>query len=228
MQPFIVLHPSTTRPILTPKLEQRSFCSAQNHTSFGVKLAYGVVFTGNSSKEKAWNFSVHQEVSGFVILKLEIYWSIGFIVGTWQEQALFSSNRLQQRPRSRWISWRTLQQTPTASTKVVYSFGHSPFLTERDGNRDNGCWSLSNRDKRDVFLCPAERNISIILNLCLTSQAMRFEERSWILSFSLGLLLRIHPLWWKYPHDPWFPEWPSGWFRSRRSECRTCAAGYGS
>ena len=95
-----------------------------------------------------------------------------------------------------------VQQTPTASTKVVYSFGHSPFLTERDGNRDNGCWSLSNRDKRDVFLCPAERNISIILNLCLTSQAMRFEERSWILSFSLGLLLRIHPLWWKYPHDP--------------------------
>jgi len=35
------------------KREQRSFCSAQNHTSFGVKLAYGVVFTGNPSKEKA-------------------------------------------------------------------------------------------------------------------------------------------------------------------------------
>ena len=45
------------------------------------RLAYGVVFTGNSPKEKARNFSVHQEVSGFVILKLEIYWSIGFIVG---------------------------------------------------------------------------------------------------------------------------------------------------
>lgn len=38
--------------------------------------------------------------------------------------------------------------------------------------------------------------------LCLTGQAMRFAERPWILSFSLGLLLRIHPLWWKYPHDP--------------------------
>ena len=228
MQPFAGLHPSTTRPILTPKLEQRSFCSAQNPASFGVKLAYGVGFAGNPSKEKAWNFSVHQEVSGFVLLKLEIYCSIGFIVGTWQEIALFSSNRLQQRPRFRGIFWRTLQQAPTASTKVVYSFGHSPFSTERDGKRDNGCCSLSNRDKRDVLLCPAERNISVILNLCLTAQAMRFAERSWILSFSLGLLLRIHPLWWKYPHDPWFPEWPSGWFRSRRSECRMCAAGYGS
>jgi hypothetical protein len=57
---------------LLRKREQRSFCSAQNHTSFGVKLAYGVVFTGNSSKEKAGNFSVHQEVSGFVLLKLEL------------------------------------------------------------------------------------------------------------------------------------------------------------
>jgi len=101
MQPFIGLHPSTTRPILTPKLEQRSFCSAQNPASFGVKLAYGVVFTGNSPKEKARNFSVHQEVSGFVILKLEIYCSIGFIVGMWQELALLSSVRLQQRPRSK-------------------------------------------------------------------------------------------------------------------------------
>ena len=81
MQPFIGLHPSTTRPILTPKLEQRSFCSAQNPASFGVKLAYGVVFAGNPSKEKTWNFSVHQEVSGFSNCKLEIYCSIGFIVG---------------------------------------------------------------------------------------------------------------------------------------------------
>ena len=63
------------------KREQRSFCSAQNHTSFGVKLAYGVFFSRISSKEKARNFSVHQEVSGFVSLKLEIYCSIGFIVG---------------------------------------------------------------------------------------------------------------------------------------------------
>jgi len=84
MQPFAGLHPSTTRPILTPKLEQRSFCSAQNPASFGVKLAYGVVFAGNPSKEKARNFSVHQEVSGFVLFKLEIYCSIGFIVGTGQ------------------------------------------------------------------------------------------------------------------------------------------------
>ena len=54
------------------KCEQRSFCSAQNPASFGVKLAYGVVFAGNPSKEKARNFSVHQEVSGFVSLKLEL------------------------------------------------------------------------------------------------------------------------------------------------------------
>ena len=66
------------------KCEQRSFCSAQNPTSFGVKLAYGVVFAGNPSKEKARNFSVHQEVSGFVLLKLGIYCSIGFIVATGQ------------------------------------------------------------------------------------------------------------------------------------------------
>ena len=67
MQPFAGLHPSTTRPILTPKLEQRSFCSAQNHTSFGVKLAYDVVFAGDPSKEKARNFTWHKEVSGFLI-----------------------------------------------------------------------------------------------------------------------------------------------------------------
>ena len=36
------------------------------------RLAYGVVFTGNRSKEKARNFSYHQEVSGFVSLKLEL------------------------------------------------------------------------------------------------------------------------------------------------------------
>ena len=73
--------PAYYTAVSTAKLEQRSFCSAQNHTSFGVKLAYGVVLAGNPSKEKAWNFSVHQEVSGFVFLKLEIYCSIGFIVG---------------------------------------------------------------------------------------------------------------------------------------------------
>ena len=52
---------------VTAKPEQRSFCSAQNHTSFGVKLAYGVVFAGNPSKEKARNFSVHQEFQAFLI-----------------------------------------------------------------------------------------------------------------------------------------------------------------
>ena len=70
--------------ILLRKPEQRSFCSAQNHTSFGVKLAYGVIFAGNSPKKKARNFSVYQEVSGFALFKLEIYCSIGFIVGTGQ------------------------------------------------------------------------------------------------------------------------------------------------
>ena len=67
MQSFAGLHPSTTRPILTPKLEQRSFCSAQNHTSLGVKLAYGVVFAGDPSKEKARNFTWYQEVYDFPI-----------------------------------------------------------------------------------------------------------------------------------------------------------------
>ena len=38
---------------VTSKPKQRSFCSAQNPASFGVKLAYGVVFAGNPSKEKA-------------------------------------------------------------------------------------------------------------------------------------------------------------------------------
>jgi len=35
----------------------------------------------NPSKEKARNFSYHQEISGFFVLKLTIYWSMGFIVG---------------------------------------------------------------------------------------------------------------------------------------------------
>ena len=70
----------------TAKPEQRSFCSAQNPASFGVKLAYGVIFAGNPSKEKARNFSAYQEVSGFFVLKLEIYWSMGFIVGTGQRR----------------------------------------------------------------------------------------------------------------------------------------------
>ena len=52
MQPFAGLHPSTTRPIFTPKLEQRSFCSAQNPASFGVKLAYGAIFAGIHQKKK--------------------------------------------------------------------------------------------------------------------------------------------------------------------------------
>jgi hypothetical protein len=38
---------------LCAKREQRSFCSAQKPASFGVKLAYGAVFAGNPSKEKA-------------------------------------------------------------------------------------------------------------------------------------------------------------------------------
>lgn len=80
--------PAYYTAVSTAKLEQRSFCSAQNPASFGVKLAYGVVFAGNPSKEKAWNFSVHQEVSGFVSLKLEIYCSIGFIVGILSEISL--------------------------------------------------------------------------------------------------------------------------------------------
>jgi hypothetical protein len=45
--------PAYYTAVSTAKLEQRSFCSAQNPASFGVKLAYGVVFAGNLSKEKA-------------------------------------------------------------------------------------------------------------------------------------------------------------------------------
>ena len=37
-----VLTPAYYTAVSTAKLEQRSFCSAQNPTSFGVKLAYGV------------------------------------------------------------------------------------------------------------------------------------------------------------------------------------------
>ena len=48
-----VLTPAYYTAVSTAKLEQRSFCSAQNPTSFGVKLAYGVVSAGNSQKEKA-------------------------------------------------------------------------------------------------------------------------------------------------------------------------------
>ena len=38
-----------------------------------------------------------------LLRKRGIYCSIGFIVGMWQDSALFSSNRLQQRPRFRGI-----------------------------------------------------------------------------------------------------------------------------
>lgn len=54
------------------KPEQHSFCTAQNPASFGVKLAYDVKIAGNHCKQKARNFSVYQEVSGFALLKLEI------------------------------------------------------------------------------------------------------------------------------------------------------------
>jgi hypothetical protein len=43
-----------------------------------------VVARSSYSKEKSRNFSIHQEVSGFSNCKLEIYCSIGFIVGTGQ------------------------------------------------------------------------------------------------------------------------------------------------
>jgi hypothetical protein len=36
---------------LLRKREQRSFCSAQNPASFGVKLAYGVKIAGNKKPE---------------------------------------------------------------------------------------------------------------------------------------------------------------------------------
>ena len=71
MQPFAGLHPSTTRPVLIPKLEQRFFCSAQNHTSLGVKLAYDVVFVGDPSKEQAGNFTWYKEVLGFLMANLK-------------------------------------------------------------------------------------------------------------------------------------------------------------
>ena len=76
--------PAYHTAVSTAKPEQHSFCSAQIIASFGVKLAYGVKIAGNHCKQKARNFSVYQEVSGFVLLKLEIYCSIGFIVGTGQ------------------------------------------------------------------------------------------------------------------------------------------------
>ena len=75
--------PAYHTAVSTAKPEQHSFCSAQIIASFGVKLAYGVKIAGNHCKQKARNFSVYQEVSGFVLLKLEIYCLIGFIVGSW-------------------------------------------------------------------------------------------------------------------------------------------------
>ena len=45
-------------------------------------------------KRKSQKLLVHQEVSGFVILKLEIYCSIGFIVGTGQGRRKAGPERL--------------------------------------------------------------------------------------------------------------------------------------
>ena len=64
---------SIYRPLnFSTKPEQHSFCTAQIIASFGVKLAYDVKIAGNHCKQKARNFSVYQEVSGFALLKLEI------------------------------------------------------------------------------------------------------------------------------------------------------------
>ena len=64
--------PAYHTAVSTAKPEQHSFCAAQIIASFGVKLAYGVKIAGNHCKQKARNFSVYQEVSGFVLLKLEL------------------------------------------------------------------------------------------------------------------------------------------------------------
>ena len=72
MQPFVSPHPSTVPSISPPNRNNTSFCTAQIIASFGVKLAYDVKIAGNHCKQKARNFSVYQEVSGFALLKLEI------------------------------------------------------------------------------------------------------------------------------------------------------------
>ena len=53
----------------------------EHYTSFGVRLAYGMISVRNPPKEKVWNFSHYQEIPDFFVLKLTIYWSMGFIVG---------------------------------------------------------------------------------------------------------------------------------------------------
>ena len=122
------------------------------------------------------------------------YCSVGFIVGMWQDLALFSSNRLQQHPQNRRSSSGTVRQAPTLSTKVVHSFVHDPFSKGLDGNLDGLCSRLLNVTIRDVLHCPTEENISVILHPDLTLRAVRSAKQSWMPSSFLGSLLRTHPL----------------------------------
>ena len=122
------------------------------------------------------------------------YWSMGFIVGMWQDSALFSSNRLQQHPQNWRSSSGTVRQAPTLSTKVVHSFVHDPFSKGLDGNWDGLCGRLLNVTIRDVLHCPTEENISVILHPDLTLRAVRSAKQSWMPSSFLGSLLRTHPL----------------------------------
>ena len=67
------------------------------------KIGIWCSFRWKFTKRKSLKLLVPSRSFRLFLLKLEIYCSIGFIVGTWQEIALFSSNRLQQRPRFRGI-----------------------------------------------------------------------------------------------------------------------------
>ena len=124
------------------KREQRSFCSAQNPASFGVKLAYGVVSAGYPLKEKACNFSYYQEVSGFVSLKLEIYCSIGFIVGCGKIQPCFrptgSNNILKTGEVHREQSVK-LQHCPRKLYTVLFTTHFPRVLTETGTDFVAGC-----------------------------------------------------------------------------------------
>ena len=135
---------------VTAKPEQRSFCSAQNHTSFGVKLAYGVVFAGNPSKEKARNFSVHQEFQAFLIANWKFTAQSASSWGQVKEgsqMALFSFISLSMRlpfSRSRTSPYATLHNLPAIWCKSGVVVGVVDFRPKcpvyRSDLQRNGLW----------------------------------------------------------------------------------------
>ena len=127
-KPTSIYHPLN----FSTKPEQHSFCTAQIIASFGVKLAYDVKIAGNHCKQKARNFSVYQEVSGFALLKLEITAQSASSWGCCKIRLCFrptESNSIHEIGRFRWEQSNKLQHCPRKLYTVLVKTPFSGVLT---------------------------------------------------------------------------------------------------